>query len=301
MTGIIFDIKKFAIHDGPGIRTTVFFKGCPLRCSWCQTPEATHPGPELVWTEDKCIHCGACFEACPNDARERLADGSHIIHRDWCTLCSACVEVCHAEALVMEGRHVTVEQVMAEVRKDIPYYKDSGGGVTLSGGEPTFQNDFALALLKQCKSEGLHTAVDTAGHTPWRFFKKILPYTDLVLFDIKQMDSAAHKQHTGVSNKKILANLPRIGDFGVAIEIRMPIVPGINDSRETIEHAASFLAEVKNITRVVLLPYHKRGVAKYGRLDREAYKLDHVEPPDPDHMREIADWIRPYGLDVHVG
>ncbi|MBT5875952.1 MAG: glycyl-radical enzyme activating protein, partial [Candidatus Latescibacteria bacterium] len=192
-------------------------------------------------------------------------------------------------------------EVMVELRKDIPFYENSGGGITLSGGEPTFQYEFALAVLKQCKSEGLHTAVDTTGQTPWRIFEKILPYTDLVLYDIKQMDTASHKQHTGVPNERILENLPRIGDYGVPIEVRMPIIPGINDIRETVERAAQFLACAKEITRVVLLPYHKLGEAKYSRLDREAYKLRDVDPPDSERMQEIAGWVRPFGLDVHVG
>lgn len=301
MTGIIFDIKKFAIHDGPGIRTTVFFKGCPLECSWCHNPEATHPEAELVWFENKCIRCGICIDTCPNDAHELLPNRSRVYHQDQCTLCGACIEVCHAEALVMEGREVTVEEVMVELRKDMPFYEDSGGGITLSGGEPTLQHKFALALLKQCQSEGLHTALDTAGQTPWRILERMLRYTDLVLFDIKHMHSASHRQHTGVPNENILANLTHIGDCGVPIEIRMPIVPGINDSRETIESAAAFLADVKNITRVVLLSYHRLGEAKYGRLNRDAYKLEDVEPPGPDRMQEVAEWVRPYGLDVHVG
>ncbi|MAE61125.1 MAG: glycyl-radical enzyme activating protein [Planctomycetaceae bacterium] len=300
MTGIIFDIRKSTIHDGPGTRTTVFFKGCPLQCAWCHSPQVMDPQPQLVWSDDKCVRCGLCIDACPNGGHELVADGSRVHHQEQCTLCGACVDVCHADALVMEGREVTVEQVMAELKRHLPSSEDSGG-VTLSGGEPTYQHKFALALLKQSRSEGLHTALDTSGQTPWRTLKKMLPHTDLVLFDINQMGSADPKQHTGMPNGKILTNLTRIGESGVPIVIRIPIVPGINDSREAIENAAACLADVKNITRILLLPYHELGEAKYGRLNRDAYKLNDVEPPEPERMREIAEWMRPCGLDVHVG
>ncbi len=299
--GIIFDIKKFAIHDGPGIRTTVFFKGCPLRCWWCHNPEAIRPGTELIWFENKCIKCGECLKTCQEGAHELLADGTRVLHRDRCNLCGDCVAVCYAEALVMEGREVTVEEVMVELRKDIPFYQNSGGGITLSGGEPTFQHEFALAILRQCKDEGLHTAVDTTGQTPWEIFEGLLPFTDLVLYDVKQMDTARHKELTGVPNEHILTNLPRIADYGVPIEIRMPIIPGINDDPASIECAARFLSGIDTITRVVLLPYHKLGEAKYGRLDRDAYKLKDLAPPEEAHMLEIAEWVRHHGLDVSVG
>lgn len=320
--GLIFDIKKFAIHDGPGIRTTVFLKGCPLSCWWCHNPESIKPKPELVLFENKCIGCGECFKVCPHNAHEILPDGTRIYHKEKCVLCGKCVEVCYAEALVMEGNEVTVEEVMIELRKDIPFYENSGGGITLSGGEPMFQHDFALEILKQCKAEALHTTIDTSGQASWRIYEKILPYVDLVLYDLKHIDSEEHKVYTGVSNKLILENLKKIGEWfpplnrnnrdkrdacptdenvecGVPIEIRMPIIPGINDAKEAIERAAQFLTQVGNITRVELLPYHKLGGSKYTRLDRE-YKLPELEPPGKEKMDEVVKLMRSFGLKVHV-
>jgi pyruvate formate lyase activating enzyme len=298
--GLIFDIKKFAVHDGPGIRTTVFFKGCPLRCWWCHNPEAMKPKAELVLFENKCIACGECFEVCPQHAHEKLPDGTRVYHKEDCLLCGQCVEVCYAEALVMEGREVTVEEVMVELRKDIPFYDNSGGGVTLSGGEPTLQHEFAHALLKQCKTEGLHTALDTSGQAQWSTFEKVLPYVDIVLYDLKLMESAQHKIYTGVSNRLILENLVKIGASGVPVEIRIPIIPGINDAQENIVNSAQFLTEIKSLTRVELLPYHRLGESKYARLGM-TYKLSGLEPPGKEQMNQIATWMRPFGVEVHVG
>ncbi|RKY67342.1 MAG: glycyl-radical enzyme activating protein [Candidatus Latescibacterota bacterium] len=297
--GLIFDIKRFAVHDGPGIRTTVFLKGCPLNCWWCHNPESIDPKPELVLFEDKCIGCGKCFEVCPQEAHEVLPDGTRVYHRERCVLCGRCVEVCYAEALVMEGREVTVEEVMAELRKDALFYGSSGGGITLSGGEPMFQPRFTLAILERCKSEGFHTALDTSGYAPWGVYEKVLPYVDLVLYDLKHMDPIAHRKYTGVSNELILENLVKLGESGVPIEVRMPIVPGINDGKDDIMRAAEFLKRVKNITQVVLLPYHKFGEAKYKRLGRE-YKLKGLQPPDKGRMEEVAGWLRYRGFEVHI-
>ena len=300
LKALIFDIKKFAIHDGPGIRTTVFFKGCPLACWWCHNPEALTPARELILFESKCIACGECFTVCPQEAHEKLPDGTRVYHRDKCVLCGKCTEVCYAEALVMEGREVTVEELMVELRKDIPFYRNSGGGITLSGGEPTLQHEFALALLKACKAEDLHTSVDTSGQTPWRIFEKLLPYIDLVLYDIKQIDETSHQTHTGTPNRMILANLAKIGESGTPIEIRMPVIPGINDSEDGIVATARFLADIKGITRIELLPYHRLGESKYARLERE-YRLPDLEPPGAEQMEATAALMRPYGLEVHVG
>lgn len=300
LRALIFDIKKYAVHDGPGIRTTVFFKGCPLACRWCHNPEALLPRRELVLFEEKCLACGECFRVCPQAAHEKRSDGTRVYHRDRCVLCGACTEVCYAEALVMEGREVTVEALMVELRKDLPFYQNSKGGVTLSGGEPLLQHEFALALLQQCKAESLHTAVDTSGQAPWSVFEALLPYIDLVLYDLKQIDSHRHRAHTGSHNGRILENLKRLGESGTPIEIRMPIVPTINDDPQQIEETARFLAGIGGITRVAVLPYHQLGASKYARLGRQ-YQLAGVEPPEPARMEGLAGILRAQGLNVHVG
>ena len=298
--GLVFDIKKFAVHDGPGIRTTVFLKGCPLHCWWCHNPESIKREKELVLFENKCIGCGECFKVCPNKAHEVLPDGKRVYHKERCVLCGKCTDICYAEALVMEGKEMTVEEVMVELRKDIPFYENSNGGITLSGGEPLFQHEFALAILKQCKAEGLHTALDTSGQVSWRVYERVLPYVDLVLYDFKHIDPVAHRKYTSASNELIMDNLAKISEYGVPIEIRMPIIPGVNDAKKDIVGAAMFLSTLKNITWIELLPYHRLGESKYSRLG-EKYKLEGLQPPSKEQMNEIAEWIRSYGLEVHVG
>jgi len=229
-----------------------------------------------------------------------MEDDSRVLHRDKCNLCGKCVDECYAEALVLEGREVTVEEVMVELRNDLPFYENSGGGITLSGGEPLFQHEFALAILRQCKSEGFHTAVDTTGQTTWPILKKMLPYVDLVLYDIKQMDYDSHKLHTGVSNDRILSNLSRIGAADVPVEIRVPIIPGINDEQKFMAGIGRYLTGIDNITRIVLLPFHKLGEAKYGRLERES-RLKDLSPPSAERMQEVAEWLQPFDFDVCVG
>jgi len=297
--GWIFDIKRFAIHDGPGIRTTVFLKGCPLACWWCHNPESISPRPELAFFPRKCIGCQACFEVCPNHAHEALESGDRAYHPERCTLCGKCVERCYAEALQMEGRLASVADVMAEVRQDVPFYETSGGGATLSGGEPLLQADFAAALLRQCKAEGIHTALDTCGHARWEAFEKVLPATDLVLFDLKHTDTARHRELTGVPNDLILANLRKLAAAGVPIEIRMPIIPTLNDGRETIEGATALLRGLDHVTRVTLLPYHRLGESKPAQLRRER-RMPRIEAPDKERLREIADCLEAAGLEVHV-
>ncbi|MBD3184865.1 glycyl-radical enzyme activating protein [Candidatus Poribacteria bacterium] len=290
LTGTIFDIKRFAVHDGPGIRTTVFFKGCPLRCLWCHNPESMKIQKQIVFFENKCIGCGECFKRCPSGALEATPEG-RVYYRAKCKLCGTCVEYCYAEATVMEGKTVTVQEVIDEVKKDMPFYENSGGGVTLSGGEPTFQPDFCLAVLKASKEEGMHTTLDTSGCVKWDTLEKILEYVDLVLYDMKHMNPDKHKEFTGVPNELILSNLKKMDQLSIPIEIRMPTIPELNDSQENLQALAEFLSELKNVKRIKLLPYHRLGEGKYERLDMD-YRLKDLQPPSKERMKEITDFMR---------
>ena len=285
-SGTIFDIKRFAVHDGPGIRTTVFFKGCPLRCLWCHNPESMKIGRQIVFFENKCIGCGECYKRCTSGALKATPQGRMYV-REKCTLCGTCVEYCYAEATVMEGKVVSVEEVIEEVKKDMPFYENSNGGVTLSGGEPTMQAEFCLAVLRESKKAGMHTTLDTSGQVKWETFKKILEYVDLVLYDIKHMDPLKHKEYTGLSNKTILANLKKLDALDIPIEIRIPLIPGVNDSQENLSAVAQFLSDMKNIRRVKLLPYHRLGEGKYERLDMQ-YRLQDTAPPDKARMEQLT-------------
>ena len=297
--GWIFDMKRFAVHDGPGVRTTVFLKGCSLHCTWCHNPEAINPKPEVLVHPERCIGCGTCFEVCPNGAHNVAETGERRYDRNLCEVCGRCVEACYAEALVMAGRKVSVDDVMSVVREDVAFYETSGGGVTLSGGEPLVQGEFATAVLRQCKAEGFHTALDTCGQANWGVIKKVLPYVDLVLYDLKHNSPRQHKKYTGTSNQRILGNLRRICDYGVPVEVRMLIVPTINDSRKVIESAAEFLSPLDNITAIRLLAYHRLAGSKYQSLGLENSMPD-VPSPDTSQMQQIASWLTRHGLNVVV-
>lgn len=297
--GWIFDIKRFAIHDGPGIRTTIFLKGCSLQCVWCHNPEGISPKLELMLHPEKCIACGACLKVCPNGAHQVTVTGERTYDRNLCQLCGRCVESCYTGALMMAGKRVSVDDVMAVVREDITFYESSGGGITLSGGEPLLQDKFTTAILQQCKAEGFHTAIDTCGHIGWRVMQKALPFVDLVLYDIKHISPLQHQRYTGATNRLILANLHRLCDFGVPIEIRMVIIPTINDSRELIESTAQLLGSLHNITAVRLLAYHRLAGSKYDSLGKEN-NMPEVASPSQRRMRQIATWISCFGLNVIV-
>jgi pyruvate formate lyase activating enzyme len=299
ITGIVFDIKKFSIHDGPGIRTTVFFKGCPLSCWWCHNPEGQFPAPELVFREDRCIRCGACLEVCDQGAISW--DGDVVsTDREKCVLSGACVEVCYAEAREIVGREMTVAQVMAEIERDVAFYDQSGGGVTFSGGEPLLQRDFLLALLRACKEEEIHTAVDTCGFATWETLDSIREHVDLFLYDLKLMDEARHREFTGVSNELILKNLQRLSAQGHDIFLRVPIIPGINDDADNIRQIGTFAASLPRLNRVDVLPYHRAAAEKYHRLNK-VYGLPETRPPSDERMAEITQILRGFGLKVKTG
>ena len=296
--GIVFDIRRYSIHDGPGIRTTVFFKGCPLGCAWCHNPESRTFTPELILRPNRCILCEDCLEACPNGAVSRRGDAI-VIDRERCRVSGECVAVCAPEALEIVGWEMSSEQVMAGLERDRPFYDQSGGGVTFSGGEPLAQPAFLLELLKACRDRGLHTAVDTSGFASWSIFERVRPYVNLFLYDLKLMDEARHRRQTGVSNRKILANLARLADLGHRTIVRIPVIPGVNDSTTDLRQAGEFLADLPTRLPVELLAYHHTGLAKYRGLGLE-YGLPDLRPPEAARMEAVAGILREYGLQVTI-
>ncbi len=293
--GTVVDIKRFAVHDGDGIRTTVFLKGCPLQCVWCHNPESISPLSQLAYYRDKCVACGRCVGACPNRAHA-VADGVHTLDRDKCVACGNCVTACHAGALEMEGKAMTVAQVMATVMADKLFYDTSGGGMTISGGEPTVQAGFTLALLKAAKAAGIHTALDTCGFVSQEILAQLLPWVDVFLFDIKHITDEGHRRCTGQPNARVLENLRFLSDNGAAIEIRMPLVPTYNDDEATLHGIGALLSGV-HITKMKLLAYHAYARSKYAALDMPN-TLPAVDRPTKEHMTACADILRGYGLTV---
>ena len=269
MKAKIFEIKRFAVHDGDGIRTTVFFKGCPLKCVWCHNPEGIEFKPQLAYYEHKCIGCGECIGVCPASAHG-ISENMHFYDKEKCIACGKCADVCLGDALTFYGREMTVDELLSVLLEDKDFYENSGGGVTLSGGECLMQADFCAELLKALKDNGIHTAVDTCGFVSAEAFDKVMPYTDIFLYDLKAFDEDVHIKCTGQSNKVILENLKYIDNCGKKIEIRIPYVPGYNS--EQIEKISEFLKTLKNITKVRILPYHNYAGTKYAALDTHCRK-----------------------------
>lgn len=265
MKAVISDIKHFAVHDGDGIRTTVFFKGCPLKCVWCHNPEGIGFKPQLAYYENKCVGCMECSSVCRRGAHS--SDGFHTFDRARCTGCGRCETVCLGDALKLYGTEVTVESLLPQLLEDKAFYENSGGGVTLSGGECLMQADFCAALLKALKENGIHTAVDTCGFVSRETLEKVIPYTDIFLYDLKSFDEDVHIRCTGQSNDRILENLRYLDSLGKKCEIRIPFVPGFNDDQ--MEKLAAFLKPLQNITKVKVLAYHNYAGSKYKALGME--------------------------------
>ena len=293
MSARIFEIKRFAVHDGDGIRTTVFFKGCPLKCVWCHNPEGIEFNPELAYYENKCINCGECIRVCPNNAHT-IEKGVHIFNREKCTGCGNCEEVCLGNALTLYGEEVTEDELLPKLLEDKEFYENSNGGVTLSGGECLMQSDFCAELLKKLKENGINTAVDTCGFVPQQAIDKVIPYTDVFLYDMKAYDEDIHIKCTGYSNKLILENIKYIDSCNKAIEVRIPYVPDYNSDQ--IEKIAVFLKDLNNLTKVRILPYHNYAGSKYTSLAKE--NTLPTQLPTDSEMEDARTILRKYGLKV---
>ena len=299
-TGLVSSIQRYCIHDGPGIRTIVFLKGCPLRCLWCSNPENQEAYPEIAFVRERCLGCGTCTASCPSGAMSVRGPGPQI-DRQLCRGCGSCADACPSGALRLIGKRMTPKEVMAEVRKDEVFFRTSGGGVTVSGGEPLAQPHFVAGLFRRCKEMGLHTAVETSGYAGWNAIEQLLQWVDLFLYDLKVMNPEKHKAYTGVDNRIILENLSRlsVARKGRGVVVRIPLVPTVNLSREELETLARFVA-VHDIGTVHLLPYHAYGSGKYAQLGR-SYRMSAVGEPSEDEVAWAKTFFERHGIGVAVG
>ena len=313
LTGRLYDIQGFSVQDGPGVRTTAFLKGCPLRCPWCHSPESQSFKPQLSWISMRCLGTDACksrcIKACPENAielGERRKDATsgeelQMVHvkRESCTDCGLCADKCYAEALYICGEDYTVDALVERLMQDKAFYDRSGGGITISGGEALCQVDFVVEVFKRMKENGVHTALDTSGFAQWETVAKTMPYTDLYLYDIKHMDSEKHNAVVKVPNEQILANAKLLAENGKKLQIRVPVIPLFNDDEENIRATAEFCRELGDAVSVVqLLPYHNLGVMKYLRISDE--KAVEATPPSDEFMQKMKKIMEEYGLPVTI-
>ncbi len=306
---LVFHIQRFSLHDGPGIRTTVFLKGCAMGCFWCHNPEGRHPYRELQYHADRCISCGECVLVCPTQAHE-LRDGVHLFHRELCRASAECVDACCSGALEMNGREMRVDDVMKEVLQDSLFYQNSGGGVTVSGGEPGLNAEFSRAILSRCKSEGLHTAIETCGYCSWQALESVLPFADLVMMDLKLITEEKHQEATGNTNELILANARKMATTAKPIIFRTPIVPTVNDTVDEVQRIVGFIRELialrngngQGATSSIsyeLLAFHKLGSDKYRSLGLE-YRAAPLNPPTREQMNKLLRIATDEGIEASV-
>lgn len=299
----IFDIQPYSIHDGPGIRTTVFFKGCPLRCQWCHNPESNEIYPQLMYYSVKCVGCQRCIPICPVEAISFSQESGKVkTDRSRCTNCGKCAGSCLFKAREIKGKMMSVDEIFNQIMSDAPFFKNSGGGITASGGEPLCAPEFVSTLFKRCKDEGIHTTIETCGYASWNAVSQVMTHTDLVLYDLKAMNSTLHKKLTGVANERILDNCIHIKhELNKKIVIRIPVIPGLNDSEENLLDTADFVNnQLGADVPVHLLPYHLLGDSKLDSLESEKIRLN-IQPPEDDHMKKLQKLMSDTGLYVQIG
>ncbi|WP_410514590.1 glycyl-radical enzyme activating protein [Paenibacillus sp. BR2-3] len=296
--GIVCDIQRYSLHDGPGIRSIVFLQGCPLRCVWCSNPETQAMQSQLMYQEEKCRDCRRCAAVCPVQAISYTP--MLRIDRSRCISCGQCAEVCHTGALAMSGKGMTVREVIQELKKDESYYRRSSGGITFSGGEPLFQSSYVIELMRACKSQGWHTAVETTAFCNPDVLENVLPLLDLVLLDIKHMDDRKHEQYVKQSNELVLSNALRLAQLGAAIIVRVPVIPGFNNTVREIGEIAAFAAGLPGIKELHLLPFHRLGANKYNYLESR-YSMENNEPPADQEMESLRRIVVENGLYCQIG
>jgi len=300
--GLIGRVERFSLHDGPGIRTLVVMKGCPLKCLWCSSPYTQNTGPEILYVRSRCQGCGGCAAICAEKAIAPV-EGQHRVgtDRSLCSGCGDCVSACPNRARELSGRRYTTEELFREVERDAAFYRRSGGGITVGGGEPAAQTDFVGEFLSLCRSHFFHTAMETSALTSWDRLSAVLSCLDLIYIDLKHMDETRHIQWTGVSNSLILENITRAARESRVMILRIPVIPGFNDSEQNILESARFAKQLgNNLLRLELLPYHKFGMHKYDELERE-YALESIDPPSDEHLAKLRDIARSGGIDVEIG